>query len=152
MEPGNDNQGADRRIELAGSETRRHRERIPNVLRQRDRRRTRHADDMKLPTKRVVAIRPLVEAAHSPDFSKVPIDAFPSVEPKRQYIAPCGHELEADPNYLLVANAQLAKTHAEQSIECANLQRALRRAESDVVIVSLAGIALLVITILGLTL
>ena len=107
---------------------------------------------MKQPTKRVVALRPLVEAAHSPDFSKVPIDAFPSLEPNRQYIAPCGHKLEAAPNYLLGANAQLAKTHAEQKIECANLQRALRRVESDVVIVSIAGMALLVIVILGLTL
>jgi len=77
---------------------------------------------------------------------------IPSLNLKREYLTPCGHKLAVDPNYLLVEIAQLNAAHSKKAVECMRLKRALKRSQSETVIASLAGIALLVITILGMRL
>ncbi len=115
---------------------------------------------MKQPTKRELAsLRPLVDAAHQPtpdEFGEVPLDMFPSLS---AYVTACGHKIirdmqaeQSEVEQLQETNRQVYRAFAKVSIEARDLRLALRRAECDVVIVGIAGIALLVITILGMRL
>jgi hypothetical protein len=81
----------------------------------------------------------------------------PSIGPKRHYVTPCGHKIQADEreaelNQLHETNVQIYHASAKVSREARDLRRALRRAESETVTACLAGLALLVITILGMRL
>ena len=88
------------------------------------------------------------------EFCEVPLDMFPSLKLRREYVTPCGHKLQAksEVEELQEINQQIYEQHAKVSIEARHLRRALRRAESDVVITALAGIALLLLVIVGMKL
>ncbi len=90
------------------------------------------------------------------DLSDLPLDMFPSLS---AYVTACGHKIipdiqaeQSEVEQLQETNRQVYRAFAKVSIEARDLRLALRRAECDVVIVGIAGIALLVITILGMRL
>ena len=77
-------------------------------------------------------------------FGEVPIDCFPSLNLKREYVTPCGHAIAADLDYLVEANAQLARAHAAKAIECSELRKRVESLKAWAIIWFAVALLLLV--------